>query len=69
MSIFFIMFNFLTFCRLCVLQNELDTTQATVRALQTQVESLESAVRNLSDERDNLTHELLCSGALPARSV
>lgn len=52
-----------------MLQNELDTTQATVRALQTQVESLEAAVRTLSDERDNLTHELLCSGVLPARSV
>lgn len=50
-------------------QNELDTTQATVRTLQTQVESLEAAVRNLSDERDNLTHELLLNGALPARSV
>lgn len=52
-----------------VLQNELDTTQATVRALQTQVDSLEAAVRTLSDERDNLTHELLLNGALPARSV
>jgi hypothetical protein len=51
------------------LQNELDTTQATVRALQTQVDSLEAAVRTLSDERDNLTHELLLNGALPARSV
>ncbi|CAB3368155.1 Hypothetical predicted protein [Cloeon dipterum] len=48
-------------------KNELDTTQATVRALQGQVDSLEMTVRTLSEERDTLTHELLLSGALPAR--